>query len=231
MAIYCKNCGMELKPGARFCGRCATPVASDPVGVTEMSSEFIRSHEMPSGVSLGMDEKVVRQYRIGRYTLRKGAVDVIVTNKRVIRYEDSTWFGMRTNRMDDIELKAISGVSCAMSRSISIPGLIFGGSLAVAGLTMMAGNIGVGLLACLVGLVILLCSFRPSMVFCLYGPVSSGMLDTSVNVMGRLFGRNNSSMLFQFKPTSETTAMLREIGACINDLKNLGETAVARWSR
>lgn len=233
MADFCKNCGAELKPGAKFCGRCAARVGElvpgTPSAPVSAAGDFVKSNKMPKGVALGMDERIVRQYRIGQYTLRQGAVDVIVTNKRVIRYEDSVWFGMRTNRMDDIELQAVNGVSCMMSRSISVIGLAVSLILALAGLTAIR-QIIIGLSVLALAVVILLCSFRPSMVFCLYGPVSRGMLDTSVNVMGRLFGHNNSSMIFQFKPTAETTRMLKEIGACINDLKNLGERAVAVWS-
>lgn len=241
MATYCEKCHSELKPGAKFCGKCGTIVsASTPssgIG-SRVTTDWHNVNRMPQGIALGVDEQIVKKYTIGRYSLRQGSVDVIVTNKRVIRYEDSNWLGMRSNQIDEVNLDAVQGVSCTMARSASILGLAAAGIMGVVGLFMLMGQVGFGsffnlmipgtvLIA--IAALILVNSFRPSMIFCIQGALGTPSLETSVNVLGRLFGRNNSSVIFQFKPTAETTVMLKEIGACIYDLKTLGDKAIEKW--
>lgn len=145
---------------------------------------------------------------------------------------------MRSNQIDEVNLDAVQGVSCTMARSASILGLAAAGIMGVVGLFMLMGQVGFGsffnlmipgtvLIA--IAALILVNSFRPSMIFCIQGALGTPSLETSVNVLGRLFGRNNSSVIFQFKPTAETTVMLKEIGACIYDLKTLGDKAIEKW--
>lgn len=246
MTIHCPTCGKEVKPGGKFCGQCGTIIPPEKTEslretrVDDASRIFVRV-AMPQGIELGVDEQVVKQYRIGRYTLRQGYVDVIVTNKRVIRYEDSNWLGMQSNRIDEVNIDAVHGVSCTMARSASILGLAAAGIMGLVGLVMFFGAFdsyymnfmqlipGVALIG--IAALILVNSFRPSMVFCIQGALGTPSLETSVNVLGRLFGRNSSSIIFQFKPTAETTVMLKEIGACIYDLKTLGDKAITKWRK
>lgn len=274
MADHCINCGMELRPGAKFCGKCGALTSRSPVGGSvgfakaekgvsfrgEPHSSWVAVNRMSQGIALGTDEKIVKQYQIGRYTMRKGSIEVIITNKRAIRFEDSNWLGMKTHRLDEINIDAVHGTSCTMSRSLSILGLVVSGILTIAGIIMLVisltaasrlnnGNINsfgdlsyamgrntmgsgydyLGLIPIAIAALIILYSLRPSLIFNLYGSIGGPALDTSVNVMGRLFGRNTSSIIFQFKPTEETTVMLREIGALIYDLKTMGDTAIAKW--
>lgn len=51
-------------------------------------SNFKEVNRMPDGVALGTDERIIRQYQIGRFSFRQGATEVIVTNRRVIRIEE-----------------------------------------------------------------------------------------------------------------------------------------------
>ncbi len=244
MAIYCEKCHSELKPGAKFCGKCGTIVSSAtpaPTPPPTPVTEWRNVNRMPQGIALGVDEEIVKKYTIGRYTLRQGSVDVIVTNKRVIRYEDSNWLGMQSNRIDEVNIDAVHGVSCTMARSASILGLAAAGIMGLVGLVMFFGAFDSCYMnfmqlipgAALIGIaaLILVNSFRPSMVFCIQGALGTPSLETSVNVLGRLFGRNSSSIIFQFKPTAETTVMLKEIGACIYDLKTLGDKAITKWRK
>jgi len=256
MAIYCPNpaCGKALKSGAKFCGYCGTVIASEPKPVpvpehaasapapkpaTRPADTFRAVNRMPQGIALGTDEQIVKKYTVGRYTLRQGAIDVIVTNKRVIRYEESNWLGLQSNRIDEVNIDAVHGVSCTMARSASIVGLAVAGLLSIVGLLFLFGAFNsrrmdytmlfMGAIFLGIAVVILVNSFRPSMVFSIQGALGSSALETSVNVLGRMFGRNNSSIIFQFRPTAETTVMLKEIGACIYDLKTLGDKAIEKW--
>ena len=256
--MRCPNCGAEVKPGSKFCGKCgnimpetsAPPAPARPSRPEEprgFASRVFdsRVNRMPQGIALGTDERIVKEYRIGRYTFRQGAIDVIVTNKRVIRYEESKWFGLQNNQIDEINLDAVHGVSVSMMRSISILGLLFAAAFFVIGISgigamssmgrygysPMGGMswlipvIGFGLCA-----LILLNSFKPSLIFHLHGAIGAPALNTFVNLRGRLFGQNNAGTVFQFKPTPETTVMLKELGACIYDLKTLGDAAIEKWT-
>ena len=243
MVDHCTSCGTELRPGAKFCGKCGalTGRTLARVGTSDGTEIVSRSgggswtavNRMTQGIALGTDEQIVKQYRIGRYTLRQGSIDVIVTNKRAIRFEDSNWLGMKTHRLDEINIDAVHGTSCTLSRSISILGILF--SLAciifwIFSLNFPFSGINTyGWVALAVALIIIVNSLRPTLIFSLHGSVGNAALDTSVNVMGRLFGRNTSSIIFQFKPTEETTVMLKEIGAMIYDLKTLGDKAINKW--
>lgn len=249
MAIYCPNpeCGREVKPGAKFCGYCATVLAPaeehtikpEPAVQTKPRDSFASVNRMPQGIALGGDEVIVKKYTVGRYTLRQGAIDVIITNKRIIRYEESSWLGLQSNQIDEVHIDAVQGFGCKMARSVSIIGLVMATLFGLFGLILLfsAGNMrrggemslifGLLMLGFAAGILIL--SFRPSMEFWVQGAVGGTTLQTSVNMIGRLFGKNNSSLLFQFKPTAETTVMLKEIGACVYDLKTLGDKAIEKW--
>ncbi len=256
MAVRCPKCGREYETAPKFCGTCGTvfgggsvsgggsPVSGGKSVKIDMSSFDMASifgsggsGKMPNGIAMGMGEQVVKQYKIGQYTLRQGSIDVIVTNKRVIRYEESHWMGMQTNCIDEINIDAVHGTSCTMMRSISVLGLIFCLVLLIFGISLMTvrsqfGGGGFplpGIICLIVAALVLIKSFKPTLLFSLHGSVGGPALETNVNVLGRLFGKNYSSVVFQFKPTNETTVMLKEIGACIYDLKVLGDKAIDKW--
>ena len=163
--MRCSNCGAELKPGAKFCGKCGHILSESPSGgytggssggytgessggytggssgsytggflggytggssgsytggssgpATEPKPGPRRStvidtavNRMPQGIALGVGEQIVKQYKVGRYTFRQGSIEVIVTNKRVIRYEESSLFGMQNNQIDEINIDAVHG--------------------------------------------------------------------------------------------------------------------------
>ena len=260
----CRNYGRELAPGARFCGVCGTVVAEGrgtgsagyaAAAGTESTSRgtaargsgmpaarrsfSLSVNRMPQGIALGSDEQVVKQYSIGRYTFRQGTIDVIVTNKRVIRYEESSLFGMQNNQIDEMNIDAVHGNYTRMRRSISILGLTGALFLIAAGLFGLLGNfgyryqsplqtaIGIAALALAAGVIIL--SLKPTLEFGLLGAVGGGALRTVVNNRGRMMRNDSNSVIMQFKPTGETTVMLKEIGACIYDLKTLGDRAIEKW--
>ena len=81
----------------------------------------------------------------------------------------------------------------------------------------------------LIAVIILFLSLKPSLNFYVYGGGGKS-LETIVNNRGRLFGRHNVGVFFQFKPTPEVTPMLKEIGALIYDIRTLGDNAIERWS-
>ncbi len=191
------------------------------------------ANRIQGGVTFGVDEQVVRHYQIGRYTLRKGAIEMIVTNKRVIRFEESSLFGMRNTIIDEIDIQNISGVGASMRRSASILGLSIGIPLLIAGIVGLFQTreisplISIG--ATLVAVIILFLSLKPSLNFYVYGGGGKS-LETVVNNRGRIFGRHNIGVFFQFKPTPEVAPMVKEIGALIYDLRTLGDKAIERWS-
>ena len=184
---------------------------------------------MPQGIALGVDERIVKQYRIGRYTFRKGSIDVIVTNKRVIRYEESSWLGMQNNQIDEINIDAVHGIKTKMHRSISILGIIASLILLSVGLAFLRNLFYISLPSWALMILVIIFSLKPTLVFSVLGSVGHDALRTEVNTRGRFMRNDNASIIFQFKPTAETTVMLKEIGACIYDLKTLGDRAIEKW--
>lgn len=77
---------------------------------------------------------------------------------------------------------------------------------------------------------IILRSLKPTLEFALLGSIGGPALGTLVNKRGRIVRSDSNSIIFQFKPTDETTVMLKEIGACIFDLKTLGDKAIDKWN-
>ena len=244
--MKCAKCGAEIIPGAKFCGKCGWVVReSDPPRPSPERRKTSKGvNRMPQGIALGDGERIVKQYGIGRYTFRQGSIDVIVTNKRVIRYEESNWMGMQNNQIDEINIDAVHGTSTTMVRSISIIGAICALFFIIVGIAFISMNSGnsyryyssdlrgiiIGVIGICIGVFIFAKSCRPTLLFSLHGAIGGAALQTVVNNRGRLFGRNDTSVVFQFKPTSETTVMLKEIGACVYDLKTLGDAAIEKWS-
>lgn len=247
--MRCAKCGNVLENGAMFCGKCGEIVrkseARRPTPPVDVGRAISSVNRMPQGIAMGVGEQIVKKYTIGRYTLRQGAIDVIVTNKRVIRYEESRWMGMQNNRIDEINIDAVHGMSTSMVRSISIMGLIAALALVGCGIGLLTATSGgryygygssssssmliFGIIAIAIGVFVFIKSCRPTLVFSMLGAVGGPALTTQVNMRGRIFGRNDTSLVFQFKPTPETTVMLKELGACVYDLKTLGDSAIAKW--
>ena len=195
-------------------------------------------NRMPQGIALGVGEQIVKQYKVGRYTFRQGSIEVIVTNKRVIRYEESSLFGMQNNQIDEINIDAVHGMYTHMKRSISIIGLVASLILIIYGIAMLSaggryGGYGgmqiYGFISLALAALIIFLSLKPSLEFGLMGAIGNPALGTVVNTRGRLFRRESNGVVFQFKPTADTTVMLKELGACVYDLKTLGDRAIEKW--
>jgi len=264
--MRCPNpaCRAELRPDAKFCGKCGTIIESTPPSAYASPSAYAppspapspaaaprrtaarplidtRVNTMPQGIALGVGEQIVKQYKIGRYTFRKGSIDVIVTNKRVIRYEESTWLGMQNNQIDEINIDAVHGVTTHMRRSISILGMIFALIFFIVSMVFLFGNIGfgyygksaieyvIGFAALAACAVIVISSLKPSLVFTVQAAIGNPALATVVNLHGRFMRSSTGGIIMQFKPTPETTVMLKEIGACVYDIKTLGDAAISKW--
>ena len=191
-----------------------------------------RANRMPQGVALGSDERIVKNYRIGRYSFKQGAIDVIVTNKRVIRFEDSSLFGMKNNRIDEINIDAVHGVSTDMKRALSPFGFIISLILFIVAIGALVAGLSaltfIGALA-LCALALFL-SLRPKLEFKIHGSVGGDALMNRVNSRALAIRSAGVGAVFQFKPTPETTVMLKEIGALLYDLKTLGDAAISRWT-
>ena len=193
-------------------------------------------NRMPDGVALGSDERIVRQYQIGRFTLRQGAIEVIVTNKRVIRFEQSSLLGLRNARIDEINIDSVHGVSTDMRRSFNPTLLGIAAIMIIVGLIMMISSLSnrqsplIPLGVMVLGIIILIFTLKPTLIFSLHASVGNPVLGTSVNDKGRYLRLGQgTTAVFQFRPTEETTVMLKEIGALIYDLKTLGDAAISRW--
>lgn len=105
-------------------------------------------------------------------------------------------------------------------------GLIISGASAYYG--PEAGPIIGGLVGIALGVLVLIKSFKPTVIFYVQGAHTSPAVVTAVNVFGRII-RDGQGAIFQFEPTAETAVMLKEVGACVYDLKTMGDEAISKW--
>lgn len=219
---------------------------------------FFGTMRTPEGIAMGTGEKLVKQYKVAKFILfRRGTIDIIVTNKRVIRYEQSTMFGLKNVDIQEMNIDSVHGVTAKVKRSVSLSGILLSLFLAIVGIIAMVSLAGSGdsgyssyygyssynplggllngfhIIMMLIGFIgsawIVLRMLLPVVHFHVLGAIGHGALPTSVSLLGRYAWVNTSGLLFQFKPTAESLAMLKEIGACIYDLKTLGDSAIDKW--
>ncbi len=223
---------------------------------------FFGTMRSPEGIALGTGERLVKQYKVAKYILlRRGTIDIIVTNKRIIRYEQSSMFGFKNIDIQEMNIDSVHGVTARVKRSVSIWAmlgallLLIIGIIALISLASSSGGGGYSdyyggygysyynplqgalngfhILMMLIGFtgsaIIVIRALLPTVHFHVLGAIGSGALGTTVSLLGRYGWVNTTGLLFQMKPTAETNAMIKEIGACIYDLKTLGDSAIDKW--
>ena len=50
-----------------------------------------------------------------------------------------------------------------------------------------------------------------------------------MNLRGKLMNSAGYGIIFQYKPTADAVKMIKELGACITDLKERGDAAIDTW--
>ncbi|MBE5779416.1 MAG: hypothetical protein E7331_08830 [Clostridiales bacterium] len=203
-------------------------------------------------LALGQGEVAVRQYHIGRYgwfkrLFGRGNSYVLITNKRVIHKTDASCLGTNTNTVEEINIDCVNGVRNMRKRKLSFLRILLGLLLIYCGIVMFfqlgdffdvlenvmydlfdwdLSLIVPGLFFMILG-VLQIVPRKPSYLFHVYAYNSAPALLSGVNLRGKTFGL--TGIVFPFKATKESIVMMREIGACILDIRNKGEAAVKAW--
>ena len=226
---------------------------------------FFGTMRSPEGIALGTGERMVKQYKVAKFILfKRGTIDIIITNKRIIRYEQSSVFGLKNIDIQEMNIDSTHGVTAKVKRAASFWGLLGAALLLIIGIIALIslasssdggyggyGGYGYGygygsyfnplqallngfhIIMMLFGFIgsawIVLRSLLPTVHFHVLGAIGNGALGTTVSLLGFRGWVNTNAMMFQLKPTAETNVMIKEIGACIYDLKTLGDSAIDKW--
>ena len=233
---FCGLCGHPL--GTCSCDRSAFQrygttgfhaAQSDVVGNNQSSSYIIAQFD---NIALSQDEVAVRQYHIGKFSgllslFGQGNSYMLITNKRVISKSDTNYFGTSSNSVEEIALENITGTKTMYDKGITIWKLVLG-ILFILG-ALFSLNTLEGWLSLAVGLFLIFWCRKPSYLFHLYSNESAPAMSSGANLRGKIMNSAGYGLVFQFKPTQEAIPMMREIGACISDLRAKGDYAVQAW--
>lgn len=233
---FCGICGQPL--GTCSCDRSSfqrygtTAFHAQKSGVVEnnQSSTYIISQF--DNVALSQGEIPIRQYHIGKFSgllslFGQGNSYMLITNRRVISKSDTNYFGTSNNSVEEIALENITGMKTMYDKGITIWKLILGIIFILFSLFTL--DTFEGWLSLALGIFLIFWCRKPSYLFHLYSNSSAPTMTTGANLRGKLMNASGYGLIFQFKPTQEAIPMMREIGACINDLRTKGDYAVEAW--
>lgn len=192
---------------------------------------------MDQTIALGDGEHIVRRYAIGRFAKGAGSAEIIVTNRRVLRYEACAKVGMNKRSIEELRIDAVTGICCEIRKSIAAGPVVLSVLLLVVSIVLARiaavtrGNpllltIGHLVLLALAALIIIGC-IRPAARFCLYGHTGTPVLSVAVNGIGKRIGRD-PGLAYDL---DEVNRMMTELGAVIGDIHDHGDQAAARWAQ
>lgn len=203
-------------------------------------------------IALSQDEVVVRQYHIGAFSglrslLGTGNAYMIITNKRVISKSDTNYLGTSSNSVEEMNIESIAGAKTLYYKGLSIPKLVIGIIACLIGLIMLFNSFSlldsyrtadmgttllISSLVCIAaGVLLIFFCRKPSYLFHLYTKSATAALTTGANLRGKILNSAGYGLVFQFKPTDEAIPMMREIGACITDIRDKGDYAIQAWQK
>ncbi len=248
---FCGKCGRPISD----CICADKQAATAPAQVRTTDFAAVRSQqertnaagsfyvERFDNLALAQGEVVVRQYHIGKFASAlglagKGNSSILVTNMRVISKSDTTYMLTSSNMVEEIALKDVSGVKTYYAQGITKWRLMVGICAAIMALICLimafAAEFGmiVGfLLAGGVATWMFLTMRKPSYLFSIYSGAMSQAMTMGANLRGKLMNAAGGGIIFQYKATKEAVKMMREMGACIMDLKTRGNAAIDFWKK
>lgn len=196
-------------------------------------------------IALGDGEVPIRRYQIGRIQfLGSGSSHVLVTNRRVIAHSESHYLFTVTNSAQEVEIASITGVTTYLGKGFKKKLLTTGLALLVLSLILLiisssygrylgmgGGVTGFGVFLLITSIALIIFSRRPCFIFSVNANNSGNALRTEVNTAGVLTSSHGGSggLIFNFAPTEEVVKMIRELGACILDVKAKGDYAIDTW--
>lgn len=179
---------------------------------------------------------------------------VLVTNKRVISKADFENGGSSGTCLEEMSIECISGVKSQYTHDIVWWKVLLGIVLIIAAIASIISMISTWRWTAIIKKIIsifwavvfgfigansLRTCKKPGYLFSIYssatgealvmgaGGDSKGLL----NAIFSLLNPQNTSILLKYAPTKEAVTMMRELGACIMDIKAKGDYAVEIWKK
>ncbi|MBP3452308.1 MAG: hypothetical protein J6M20_01155 [Clostridia bacterium] len=236
MGKFCGKCGNLIE----HCTCAGTGIAPETKPAIKPSKLSYSTVAHLDEIALGEGEQKVKEYLLGKYPMGCGDVRLIVTNKRVILKESYSFLCLSHNKIEELNLESVHGLSGSIGRGMNIPVFIVGLVFALG--SVLYGNLfssmmryssfnGMTIFLLVFGLVIMLIScLFPYMTFGITGMGSDHQsLVTGINVNGKTALTNG--VVFQPRATGDTRKSIAEAGACIFDLRTYGDAAIEKWTK
>ena len=218
--MVCNTCNNTVNSEAKFCGVCGTPIKKQ-----ENKSNKDKSRPF----LLSENEVEIKTYFCTRFEKPFAKGYLTVTNKRVIFYS----FGESSKRFSEVHINKITGVDTYYGtghnmqylKQLILP-LILG---PIAGIFASV----VGWLIVIFGVAYCVGSYifnRQLQYVCNIIAEGSDSAPISIGsgVVGQLTGQG-AAMAIHAIPTQQAQDMMKELGAMLLDLKNLGDHAIPLW--
>lgn len=230
----------------KYCGKCGNTIQDCTCSsVSQNTNNEYSSQPSPSkksevvflqkptfdGIVLCSDETPIRQYEIGAMKLfGSGSATVTVTNRRVILHSFSRYLFSKTNMLQEVPIESVTGVSTYCGQGIKPFFLIWGTIFTLTGLALRSQlSLPFVLFFLFAGITLIFISRRPTFSFVVSAAMSGSGISTAVNVRGVMLSSHGNGIVFTFNATDEALSMMRELGACIMDIKAKGDIAIKDW--
>ena len=241
---FCEECGSRIPDGADKCPACGAAVAAPQqtqnpnTGYGQQNTGRERqsapSYRPAAGgrvdnLVLAENEKIVRQYQCSNVKQPRCVGYLTVTNKRILFQGKAATSCIAK----EVVLDSVSGLDCYYGLNVNGGLLALGVLLALAGLFLLIndGDMAVwGLLAIVLGVVLIVLSFQKSFFLAIFSSKANGS-PISIGAGARSLVGNGALYSLISEPTADTDRMLNELGALVQDLQTLGDHAIEKWSK
>lgn len=217
--MLCKKCNNQLNAGAKFCTVCGSEVKN-----IEKENYEIKSKPFV----LSKNEVEIKTYCCTTFEKPFAKGYITVTNKRLMFYA----FGQSSKRFSEVYINKITGVNSYYGtghdigylKMIVLPILIWIiGKIFESYITKSIAILGV--IYCVISYI-----FRKQLQY-RFSIIAEGSDSAPISigaVGGELTGQG-AAIATQVIPTGQAHIMMKELGAMILDLKNLGDHAITIW--
>ena len=259
--LKCENCGFAIDEETVFCPNCGAKIdkqkstkstvninnkeLNDSIkllkgavteavnNVNESAQKKIiqittGSYAKSPELVLSEDEVVIKTYHCAAIKRQFCNGYLTVTNKRVIFNGVSS----KSRIEKEVTLESISGIDTYYGMNVSITKLIFGIILSFFGLSTMDDNGAklIGLIFLMLGILLIYLAIKRTYILALYSSKAS-LSPINIGAGPASTLGNGAIMSLQANPTSETDAMMKEVGALILDVQTLGDYAIEKWKK
>lgn len=248
--MFCEYCGKKIDSNYGICTHCGMPVGSDNLEKAEknnndstinhsfseptssMKKMVVANTDPKESFVLAEGEVIVRRYNCANLRNVKGYLTV--TNKRLMF--NARGGSSRYNQ--EVAISSVSGIKSSRGTNYDWIKLIIGSLMIILGIVNMCksseiyflqeASVRFAFLMSIIGFVLVALGVRNAfqiVVFARDVCVSPIVIGEGVK---SLLG-NSAILAFSSTPTEDTDIMLDELGALVQDLQNMGDSAIEKW--